>query len=61
MPFRAFKNNLYFARYGHMWLYSVVAREASREAKCREFKSHGTRSVTILREKYRDLRRRVAG
>jgi hypothetical protein len=42
--------------YGHMWLCSVVARAALRKAKGLGFQPHGARSVTILREKCRDLR-----
>jgi hypothetical protein len=45
--------------YGHMWLCSVVAREASREARGRGFKSHGAYNVAILREKCRDLRPKI--
>jgi hypothetical protein len=42
MPFRVLKSNLYLTRYnmrrketeyGHMWLCSVLAREASREVR----------------------------
>jgi hypothetical protein len=58
MSFRVLKNNLYLARYnmrrketdGHMWLCSVVAKEASREARGWGFA-----------RKCRDLRLRVAG
>jgi hypothetical protein len=60
MLLRVLKNNLYLTRYnmrrketehGHMWLCSVVAREASHEARSRGFRSHGARNVAILREK----------
>jgi hypothetical protein len=49
MPFGALKSNLYLAgykmriketKYGHMWLCSVVAREALLEARGWVFKSH---------------------
>jgi hypothetical protein len=60
MLFRALKSNLYSARYNirrketeyeHMWLCSVVAREASREARGCGFQPYEVRSVAILREK----------